>query len=148
MRRIATTDDLGVLARLQRDFYAEDAIPHRAEVERALATLLAEPAVGRVIVEEDHAADTRAIVGYVVMTFGFCLELGGRDAFVDELYVAPSHRRRGLGRALLLEGITLATREGASTVHLEVAAADEAKLRLYESAGFRPRPYPLMTRRT
>lgn len=142
--RTATATDVATLAALQRDFYREDDIAYRPEVERALVALIAQPALGRVLVEEDSAAN---VVAYIVMTFGYCLELGGRDAFVDELYVAPSHRRRGVGRALLRAGIDLATREGATTVHLEVAAADEGKLRLYADEGFVSRPYPLMTRR-
>lgn len=142
--RPATVDDLSELAHLQRAFYEEDAIEHRPEVERALAALLADRALGVVIASEGAGG---ALAGYVAMTWGYCVELGGRDAFVDELYVAPAARGRGVGRALLRAGIAAAEREGALTVHLEVAAPDEGKTAFYASEGFRPRPYPLMTRR-
>ena len=45
-------------------------------------------------VEERH-------VGYVVVTLGFSLESGGRDGFIDELYIAPAARGRGIGAKVL-----------------------------------------------
>ena len=41
-------------------------------------------------------------IGYFVVTFGFDLEFGGRQATLTELYVVPERRRMGVGRATLL----------------------------------------------
>ncbi len=39
-------------------------------------------------------------VGYVVLTFDYGLEYGGREMFIDELYVRASHRAvSGRGRS-------------------------------------------------
>jgi GNAT superfamily N-acetyltransferase len=132
--------DVEVLAAMMRAFHAEDALgPHPGAAD-ALVELLADPRLGVVMVDEDGGA----IVGYSVVTLGFSLELGGRDAFVDELYVTPERRRQGRGAALLASAMAWARTAGARAIHLEVALADEAKLRLYRSAGFEPRPHPLM----
>ena len=40
-------------------------------------------------------------VGYLVLTLGYSLEYGGRDAFIDEVYIRSSYRGRGIGTAAL-----------------------------------------------
>jgi mycothiol synthase len=57
------------------------------------------------------------------------------------LCVHPQHRRRGLGRALLLAGVQWLRQQGATAARLGVDGANEKAKRLYESAGF-------VTRRT
>jgi ribosomal-protein-alanine N-acetyltransferase len=61
---------------------------------------------------------------------------------VDELHitlvaVAPSHRRRGLGRRVLEELMQAGLRSGATRATLEVAAGNGAGKGLYEALGFR-----------
>jgi ribosomal-protein-alanine N-acetyltransferase len=51
--------------------------------------------------------------------------------------VAPGHRRRGLGRRVLLELMTLAARRGAERATLEVAAGNGPGRGLYAALGFR-----------
>jgi RimJ/RimL family protein N-acetyltransferase len=54
------------------------------------------------------------------------------------MYVAPSHRHRGLGRALLDACIAHARSvSGVTAIHLGVTTAAAEARRLYESAGFR-----------
>ncbi|HYC91569.1 MAG TPA: GNAT family N-acetyltransferase [Thermoanaerobaculia bacterium] len=54
------------------------------------------------------------------------------------MYVAPSHRHRGLGRALLDACIAHARSvPGVTAIHLGVTSAAAEARRLYESAGFR-----------
>ena len=53
------------------------------------------------------------------------------------MYVAPSHRRRGIAAALVAAAIDHGrTLPGASWVHLAVSEATPAAQRLYERAGF------------
>src|SRR5690606_39490160 len=98
--RRATTSDLDRLLELQRGFYVEQGYPYDAAAMRHVwPRLLTDPWLGQAwLAEEDRQA-----VAYVVATLGYSLEHLGRDAFVDELYVAPSHRGRGLGRAALAQ---------------------------------------------
>jgi GNAT superfamily N-acetyltransferase len=39
--------------------------------------------------------------GYAVLIIRHSMEYGGPDAFIDDLYVRPAHRRQGLGREAL-----------------------------------------------
>ena len=53
--------------------------------------------------------------------------------------VLVSHRRHGVGRALIAAAIELARQESRSTLLVATAAADVDNLRFYQRAGFRMR---------
>ena len=40
---------------------------------------------------------SRKVVVYVALCFGYSIELGGRDAFIDELFIIEEARGQGLG---------------------------------------------------
>ena len=90
---------LPLLERLVRAYYAEDR--HTFDAGRqptALAALAADEPLGRAwLIELDGRP-----VGYVVLSWGFSVEAGGREACLDELYLVPEVRRRGLGRRVLM----------------------------------------------
>jgi RimJ/RimL family protein N-acetyltransferase len=59
-------------------------------------------------------------------------------ALIWGMYVAPSARGKGVGRALLLEALTLARGvPGIRQVNLFVNANNQSAIRLYESVGFK-----------
>ncbi|MDX1385462.1 MAG: GNAT family N-acetyltransferase [Thermoanaerobaculia bacterium] len=141
--RRATPDDLDPLAELMAEFHREDhVVTDEARARKALSGLLADPALGRVWVV---AADDD-IVAYVAIGFGFSLELGGKDAFVDEMYVRPAWRRQGLAATVLESAARDAAEAGARALHLEVGRGNGTARRVYERAGFIAREqYHLMT---
>jgi ribosomal protein S18 acetylase RimI-like enzyme len=141
--RSATLGDLDALLPLLRDFYAEDRHPFDASAVRAaLEGLVRDPALGRAFLIEDGGA----LAGYLVVTFGYSLEFRGRDAFLDELYVAPAHRGRGLGREALRVAEACCLEAGARALHLEVRHDNEAAQGLYRSWGFGDRENYLMSK--
>ena len=125
---VAGPPDSKVLLDLMEQFYAEAQYPFdREKAGAALEPFLANPALGRAWLFRDGDA----AVGYFVLTLGWSLEYGGRDAFVDELFVSPSHRGRGLGRRAL-EEIDEACRElGVWALHLEVEKDNFPAAELY-----------------
>jgi ribosomal-protein-alanine N-acetyltransferase len=58
------------------------------------------------------------------------------EAEVLTLAVEPSHRRRGIARALLRAGLNQAMAAGAEEAFLEVAADNAVALALYRAEGF------------
>src|SRR5947209_12808270 len=64
----------------------------------------------------------------------------GRRMEVKHLYVVPSARGRGLGRALLAELERIARATGASTLVLDTNRSLEAAGGLYRTMGFTPVP--------
>lgn len=60
------------------------------------------------------------------------------SGYLKDLAVHPSHRRRGIGRALLLHVFEEFRRRGAASVSLKVDAANPTgAVRVYEAAGMR-----------
>lgn len=143
--RRASAADIDALMPLVRDYHVFEGIESDTDSRTAALTpLLEDDSVGQV----HFIVHDAQVVGYVALCFGYSIEFGGRDAFVDELFVVPSHRNRGLGRTAMTLLLGLATALRVRAVHLEVQPGNAAAKRLYESLGFEARDrYLLMTRR-
>jgi ribosomal protein S18 acetylase RimI-like enzyme len=76
--------------------------------------------------------------GYVVLTIRFSMEYGGLDAFIDDLFIRPSYRRRGLGRAVLSALFAECERRKVLAVHVEVGHDNVVAKALYRSYGLVP----------
>ncbi len=77
------------------------------------------------------------VAGYVVLTFGFSLEYGGLDAYVDELFVKPEFRGRGFA-SQALGFLTLECQKlNVVALHLEVGADNHTAKSLYAKMGFK-----------
>jgi ribosomal protein S18 acetylase RimI-like enzyme len=74
--------------------------------------------------------------GFAELRFRPSLYTGVLDAYLEELYVVPERRGRGLGRALLEAAIKHARKRGAAHIDLGTSEDDVAARALYESAGF------------
>jgi diamine N-acetyltransferase len=91
--------------------------------------------------------DGEKLIGYVVLTLGFSFEYGGRDGFLDELYVDEEYRRRGIGRRTM-EFVEERARElGVKALHLEATQGNDAAKELYRRAGYFMHERFLMTKR-
>ena len=137
--------DIERLLPLVAAYHAFEAIRSRPEDDAAaVRTLLADPRLGEIWTVELAGS----LVGYVAVCLGFSLEFGGRDAFVDELYLEPRARGRGIGRHVLETIAEAMQRAGIRALHLEVDRGNLRAQRLYAGAGFARRDaYYLMTRR-
>lgn len=74
--------------------------------------------------------------GFAQLRYRPSLYIDGLEAYLQELYVVPAMRGRGLGRALLEAAMEEARRDGAGHIDLGTSEDDVAARRLYESAGF------------
>jgi len=81
----------------RRDFHVEDGRALNAAGEAALARVAQGEALARAWLV--RIGDRP--VGYLIITLGYSVEYGGRDEFIDDLYLVPDARGRGLGRRLL-----------------------------------------------
>lgn len=143
--RSAGGADVEQLLGFMRGLYEEDGSTpfSRDLVEGALRELLQHPGRGQVWMIERNGEPA----GYLVVTWGFSLEFHGRDAFIDELYVAPAHRGLGLGRQAVELAEAACRSAGAWALHLEVEVTNERAHALYRRSGFAERGLRLMTKR-
>jgi ribosomal protein S18 acetylase RimI-like enzyme len=69
--------------------------------------------------------------------------LSGNQGYLQRLAVHPDHRRRGLGRALALDGLRWLRRRGVAEAVVNTQLGNDAALALYLSLGFHKEPVQL-----
>jgi ribosomal protein S18 acetylase RimI-like enzyme len=140
--RFAQAHDIAALLPLMRDFYEYERLPYdAARTEGMLRELMSDERLGRVILIEE--AD--ALVGYMILTFGYSLEFGGRDALIDEFYVRPEARGKGIGCHAITHVTELCRQRGITKIHLEADYFNERVHEFYKRLGFRDHERHLMT---
>jgi GNAT superfamily N-acetyltransferase len=131
--RRAERIDVDDLLALVREYYEFDHIRFdEGMVRRGLTHLLSEPSLGEgwlITVDSE-------LVGYFVLTYGFDVEFGGRQAFVTDLYLRPSVRRCGIGTAALGFIEEHLRRLGMSAYELQVERTNTPARAFYERSGF------------
>ena len=133
----AAPADIAVLAQLMQEAYLEASYTlDRHWAARTLAKLIANPALGTVwlLSRGGHAA------GFAVLTLRFSMEYGGMDAFIDDLFVRPEHRRQGVATAALTALFAECRRRRMLALHVEVGRDNLAANRLYRKFGLGRRP--------
>lgn len=141
---LATRDDIPRLLPMVAAYHTEAGIATRDDDRRAALEALWDQDIQAAIW---LIGPSRAPVGYLAIAFGYSIELGGRDAFVDEFYIREAVRGRGMGGQALQLVLPTLKAMGVKAVHMEVSRGNAAA-RLYARAGFEARDsYHLMTRR-
>lgn len=142
---LAGPADLDRLCALVAAFHAEEGLDSdEAQRRDALAPLLEGIPHGAAYL----IGPARAPVGYLVVSFGWSVEFGGLDAMIDELYIRPPVRGRGIATEVLAALPRALAAGGVRAMHLEVDRENETAARLYGRVGFEGRDrYMLMSRR-
>lgn len=132
---MAGTEDLDRLLGMVAAYHAETGIVQDEETRRAAVLPLLEGSpLGVVYI----LGPRNAPVGYIAISFGWSIELGGIDGFIDEFWIRPAVRSRGMGGEALA-ALTRALRDaGVRALHLE-ADRESPVERLYARLGFEPR---------
>ncbi len=115
-----------MIRRLAQRLGVSGDIDERAFDGQFAAALAAEHAV--LLVAEAE----RAVAGYLLGTVAPMFVYNGALAFVQELYVEETHRRRGVGRTLVEQFTDVAASRGATVTALATSRAGA----FYESLGF------------
>lgn len=131
----ASSAELQTVLDFVREYYEFDGIRFCApEIRRGLELLLGDPSIGRVWLIRLGRED----VGYVILTFGYDIEFGGRQGTVTDLYLAEGHRRLGLG-SQTFRFIEAACRKlGLGALELQVERKNVAAQAFYRTLGFEP----------
>jgi GNAT superfamily N-acetyltransferase len=142
LTRDRTTSEL--LA-MMRALYEEDPPSEPVDFSRFPATiekLLADPSRGTILLIEE-SGQTR---GYAILIPYWSNEFGGTILFVDELFVEPAARNRGIAHQFF-EFLAKTKPFSAVALALEVSPDNVRAERLYVSIGFSRRRNPTFVRR-
>jgi GNAT superfamily N-acetyltransferase len=126
--------DLETLLALMRHLQLDDPWSepfHEPTLRANLAELLQNPVFGIAYIVREDAAP----IGYLVICFEYSLEYRGKGAWVDELFVEPTHRGKGIGTQLLDLAECASREHHAKFLHLEVNHGNPA-IELYRRRGF------------
>jgi ribosomal protein S18 acetylase RimI-like enzyme len=129
--RRAGVDDAEAVGRMLHDFNSEydDYTPGPEALRKRVAELLESGHV-TVLIGGDGPD------GLALLRFRPSLWSESLDCYLEELYVVPDLRGRGLGQALMEAAIETARAEGAGYMDLGTAETDTAARGLYEKMGF------------
>ena len=139
----ATLADQMVLLELIALFCQEDGHSFdEARIQGALPALLEHDDFGRIylIMAPDDCRDSRrdgrheSPQGYLVTTWGYSLESGGREALVDEIFVRE--RGKGFGGSAMNVLLNTLEAENFKVIFLETERANHRARRFYERFGF------------
>lgn len=138
------TQHLPELVSMIRALYAEYAAASPVDQSRFefnVKFILSHPSCGRIFLFTEDSS----VRGYAILIPYWSNEFGGNLVFVDELYVVPEARNRGIGR-LFFTFLDKVRPFDAVALALEVSPTNEGARRLYESLGFSERRNSILTR--
>ena len=127
-------EDHDLVVPMVQAFYHSDAVDHPVDaaiLERSFqdAADPAEPLLRGLLIQWDGQP-----AGYMYLTQCYSAEVGGRCVFIEEIYLEPAYRGRGLGAQVMawLEEEYPAARR----FRLEVTQANQGAVHLYQKAGY------------
>ncbi len=134
--RLATRADVPALVGLIRELAEYEREPDAVEVdEEMLADALFAPSP---VVFATVADDEGTVVGMAVHFRNFSTWTGRTGIYLEDLYVRPDRRGRGVGRALLAHLARTARDRGDARLDWSVLDWNEPALGFYRSLGARP----------
>lgn len=135
--RPVAPNDIPPLLALVRRYWEFQGIEGFAalRIELVLQRLLAEPRLGAIWVAE---SDGR-LVGYLIAVLVLSVEHRGLTAEIDEFFVLPEARSRGVGRQLLAAAETALAARGCVRLQLQLGVANFEARAFYQRRGYTAR---------
>jgi ribosomal protein S18 acetylase RimI-like enzyme len=127
-----TAADASLFLQMAEAFHQEDGHP----LTPAGKASILEVAAGVELAPAYFIIETTEKIGFFVLSLGYSPEHGGTDGFIDDIYILPAHRNRGLGRQALHLAIETSRHHGIRVLLLEVEAHNHRAYHLYTSLGF------------
>ena len=127
--RTGNQDDLAALAAL-----ADELVPGEAEGETRLGVLrqsLMHPNYALLVADTDGK-----IIGFIDHWVINDFVHGGKLGYIQNLYVSPEYRRKGVGSSLLKEIIKRAKANGVSEIHVSTEFDNKGATEFYGKQGF------------
>lgn len=126
-------EDTAKLLTMMEDFFAMFKYPFDTTTrEQQIEKLLHQKDWGQLFTFDEEGQEA----GYLMLAYGYSFEFGGRIGFIDELYIKPSFRGKGVGKTVLQQLKSQMENLGLASLRLEVEQYNKHAIGLYESEGF------------
>lgn len=136
MIRPATSDDVPVILALIRELAAYEHLEHACiATEELLRTNLfgPNPAAEVAMIECESQS-----VGYAIWFKTFSTFLARPGLYLEDIYVQPAYRGRGLGKSVFAHLVKIATQRGYGRIEWSVLKWNTPALEFYRSLGAQP----------
>ena len=125
--------DIEVITQMMQNFYAIDNYPMDIEVAK---TLFQEFITNEHLGKSWLIYSENEIVGYIILTFIFSFEYGGKIAFLDELFIKETARGKGFGKEAIQFIQGEVPKLSLKLLYLEVEPHNENAQKLYLAHDF------------
>lgn len=131
--RPATRDDLPLILALIRELAEYEKLAHEVVATEAQLeeSLFSERPYAEVVIAEWHNEPA----GFALFFHNFSTFLGRRGLYLEDLFVRPALRGKGIGKALLAHLARIAVERGCGRFEWAVLDWNEPARRFYESLG-------------
>jgi len=131
---LATPDDVPELLPLVERYWKFEGLRHfsNERIEKLLREAVANPNRTACWL----AIRDRKVLGYLLVVFVFSLEHGGMMAEIDEFYVEPDTRSKGIGSELLRVAERVLGRAGYLRLQMQIGVDNERGRAFYQRQGF------------
>ena len=125
--------DIDIITVMMEDFYAIDNYPIEAQATKKMfQEFISNENFGKAwLIYADNK-----IAGYVILTYIFSFEYGGKIAFVDELFIKQSARGKGIGKETIQFVQQESPKLSLKLLYLEVENHNENAQKLYLAQDF------------
>ncbi len=131
--RAAAPADVPEIAALVRELAEYERLSSEAVLDEG--ALLEHLFGARPYVEALIAEDGGAVAGFALFFHNYSTFLGRPGLYLEDIFVRPAHRGRGLGKALLVELARMAVERGCGRVEWSVLDWNEPSIAFYRSLG-------------
>lgn len=134
--RPATAADAGLILRfiIELAVYEKEPDAVVTDQDGIAASLFGQGATAKALIAELDAEP----VGYAVWFASYSTWLGRNGLYLEDLYVTPEMRGRGVGKAILRHLAALAVAQGCGRMEWSVLDWNAPAIAFYESVGARP----------
>ncbi|HLJ73939.1 MAG TPA: GNAT family N-acetyltransferase [Thermoanaerobaculia bacterium] len=134
--REATEADVPLILQFIKDLAEYERLAHKvvASEEGLRRTLFGNPRFAEVVLAREDGED----VGFALFFHNYSTFLGSPGIYLEDLFVKPSMRGRGIGKALLGHLAHLATERGCGRVEWAVLDWNAPSIEFYKSIGAAP----------
>lgn len=135
--RTATRDDVPLILEFIRGLADYEKLTHEVEAteQKLRATLF--PEAGASIAHCVLAFDGEVPAGFALFFFNYSTFLARPGLYLEDLFVKPEFRGRGIGKALFLHLAQLANARGCGRMEWSVLDWNQPAIDFYESLGAR-----------
>ncbi len=134
--RLATREDVPTILTLIRELAEYERAPHEAVAteEQLRENLFGPHPAAEVLMGEEAGRP----VAFALFFHNFSTWMGRRGLYLEDLFVRPSERGKGYGRALLVRLARLARERGCGRMEWAVLDWNEPAIKFYHKLGARP----------